>query len=88
MLSKNRYMVNASLRADGSSKFAGNNRWGYFPSVGLGWVVSEEDFMKDQKIFDNLKFRASWGKVGNASVPANVSVLRVNQVGKLNSDLW
>ncbi len=82
---KNRYMVNASLRADGSSKFAGNNRWGYFPSVGLGWVVSEEDFMKDQKIFDNLKFRASWGKVGNASVPANVSVLRVNQAANLTA---
>ncbi|WP_229359399.1 SusC/RagA family TonB-linked outer membrane protein [Flectobacillus major] len=76
---KNRYMLNASLRADGSSKFFGDNRWGYFPSVGLGWVVTDEPFMENQSTFDNLKFRASWGKVGNASVPSNISVLRVNQ---------
>ncbi|MBK0381255.1 SusC/RagA family TonB-linked outer membrane protein [Mucilaginibacter segetis] len=73
-----KYLINASLRADGSSKFIGNERWGYFPSVGAGWVISNEEFMRDQHIFDNLKIRGSWGKIGNASVPANLSTLTVN----------
>jgi TonB-linked SusC/RagA family outer membrane protein len=76
---KNRYLINASLRADGSSKFFGSDRWGYFPSVGVGWVISDEAFMQGQKIFNTLKFRGSWGKIGNASVPSNISVLRVAQ---------
>ena len=75
---KGKYMLTASLRGDGSSKFSGNNRWGVFPSVGGGWVISEENFMKSQKIFDMLKLRGSWGKIGNMSVPANLSVLTVN----------
>ncbi|OOQ60714.1 SusC/RagA family TonB-linked outer membrane protein [Mucilaginibacter pedocola] len=75
---KNRYLLNASMRADGSSKFIGNQRWGYFPSVGAGWVISSEPFMQNQHIFDNLKLRGSWGKIGNASVPANLSVQTVN----------
>ncbi|MEO7211574.1 TonB-dependent receptor [Mucilaginibacter sp.] len=78
---KNRYLLNASMRGDGSSKFIGNQRWGYFPSVGAGWIISNEPFMKDQHIFDNLKIRGSWGKIGNASVPANLSVLTVNNSG-------
>lgn len=76
---KNRYMMNASLRADGSSKFSGDNRWGYFPSVGVGWVISEEPFMGSQETFDVLKLRGSWGRIGNASVPSNLSVLTVTQ---------
>jgi TonB-linked SusC/RagA family outer membrane protein len=67
------------MRADGSSKFTEDNRWGYFPSIGLGWVITNENFMKDQKIFDNLKLRGSWGRIGNMSVPANISVLKVTQ---------
>jgi TonB-linked SusC/RagA family outer membrane protein len=82
---KNRYLLNASMRADGSSKFFGDDRWGYFPSIGAGWVISEESFMKDQKIFNNLKLRASWGKIGNASVPSNLSVLRVTQADNLTA---
>lgn len=79
-----RYLLNASLRADGSSKFyQGGNAWGYFPSVGAGWVISNEAFMGDQKIFDNLKLRASWGKIGNASVPSNLSTLTVATGGNL-----
>lgn len=74
---QNKYLLNASLRADGSSKFTGNERWGYFPSVGVGWVVTNESFMQNQKIFDNLKLRGSWGKIGNASVPSNISTLTV-----------
>ncbi|MEI3798771.1 MULTISPECIES: TonB-dependent receptor [unclassified Chitinophaga] len=76
---KNRYLLNASLRADGASRFYGNQRWGYFPSVGVGWIISEESFMKQQHFFDNLKLRGSWGQIGNASVTSNISILRVAQ---------
>jgi TonB-linked SusC/RagA family outer membrane protein len=79
-----RFLLNASLRADGSSKFfQGGNAWGYFPSVGAGWVISNEPFMQDQNVFDNLKLRASWGKIGNASVPSNLSTLTVATGGNL-----
>ncbi|CAG4990116.1 TonB-dependent receptor P3 [Dyadobacter sp. CECT 9275] len=79
-----RFLVNASLRADGSSKFyQGGNAWGYFPSVGAGWVISNESFMAGQHIFDNLKIRGSWGKIGNASVPSNLSTLTVATGGNL-----
>ncbi|MBR4678541.1 MAG: TonB-dependent receptor [Bacteroidales bacterium] len=65
---KEKYMVNATFRADGSSRFTEENRWGYFPSVSAGWVVSEEAFMQDQHVFDMLKIRGSWGQVGNQSI--------------------
>ena len=74
-----RYLLTASFRADGSSKFGPDDKWGYFPSVGVGWVISEEGFMQDQTIFDNLKLRGSWGKIGNSGVPSNTAVLRVAQ---------
>jgi TonB-linked SusC/RagA family outer membrane protein len=81
---KNRYLLNASLRGDAASQFfGGSDLWGYFPSVGAGWVVTNEDFMKDQKIFSNLKIRGSWGKVGNAGVPINPTTLTVNQSAAL-----
>jgi TonB-linked SusC/RagA family outer membrane protein len=51
-----------------------NNRWGYFPSVGAGWVISNEGFMSDQKTFNNLKLRASYGKVGNDGIPSNLFI--------------
>lgn len=76
---KDRYLLTASMRADGSSKFSESNRWGYFPSVGLGWIITNEKFMESQHLFDNLKLRGSWGKIGNMSVPANLSVLTVTQ---------
>ena len=75
---KSKYLLTASLRGDGSSKFSGSDRWGIFPAVGGGWVISEEEFMKGQKFFNQLKLRGSWGKIGNMSVPANLSVLTVN----------
>ncbi len=61
-----RYLLTATFRADGTSKY--QDKWGYFPSVGVGWVISEEEFMKDQKLFDQLKVRGSWGKLGNDNV--------------------
>ena len=66
---KDRYMVNATMRADGSSKFAKGHRWGYFPSVSAGWTLTEEDFMKSAASWlDFLKLRFSWGQVGNANI--------------------
>ncbi len=66
---KETYMVNATLRADGSSRFASGNRFGYFPSVSAGWTISNEAFMENTKEWlDFLKIRASWGQVGNQNI--------------------
>lgn len=64
-----RYLAYATFRADGSSKY--QEKWGYFPTVGLGWVLSEENFMRDNRTFDYLKLRASWGQLGNDKLPAS-----------------
>ncbi|MCO4294242.1 TonB-dependent receptor [Solitalea sp. MAHUQ-68] len=76
---KDTYLLNASLRADGSSKYPSDNRWGYFPSIGVGWVISHEDFMKDVTWVNDLKFRGSWGVVGNSSIQSDISTLTVDQ---------
>lgn len=68
---KHRYLLNATLRADASSKFPANNRRGIFPSVGLGWVISEEPFMQGSGI-DFMKLRAGWGLLGNDNIPSNL----------------
>lgn len=60
-----KYMVQATFRQDGSSKFGSNSRWGFFPSVALGWRVSEEGFFPKDGIISNLKLRGSWGQLGN-----------------------
>lgn len=65
---KETYLVNATLRADGSSKFAPGNQWSYFPSVSAGWVMSNEEFLKDSQAINFFKLRASWGQVGNQSI--------------------
>lgn len=62
---KNRYLLSASYRADGSSYFAPGNKWGAFPAVSLGWVASEEGFMKNINWLNHLKFRGSYGATGN-----------------------
>src|SRR5690606_25169047 len=61
----NKYIFDGVLRRDGSSVFARNNRWGTFPSLAGGWVISEENFMKQINWLDFLKLRASWGQSGN-----------------------
>jgi len=61
-----RYLLQASIRRDGSSVFGENNAWGYFPSVGAGWRISNESFMQNQKIFNDLKLRFSYGVTGNS----------------------
>ena len=68
-----RYLATLTFRADGSSKY--NRKWGLFPSVGLGWVLTGEPFMQQQRVVDYLKLRASWGLLGNDSVPANSAVI-------------
>jgi len=64
---KNKYLFQGSIRRDGSSVFGKNNQWGYFPSAGLAWRVSEEEFMKGQSVISDLKIRASYGVTGNSS---------------------
>lgn len=66
---RDRYLVTAIIRADGSSNFARGHRWGYFPSVSAGWTISEENFMKNSRSWlDQLKVRASWGQNGNQNI--------------------
>lgn len=73
-----KYLATLTFRADGSSKY--QKKWGYFPSVGLGWNISDEDFMQEQDVVDYLKLRVSWGMLGNDNVPAN-SILTVGSSG-------
>ena len=63
-----RYLASLTLRYDGSSRFGRNNRYGTFPSVSLGWRISEEPFMQRMEWLDNLKLRASWGQTGNQEI--------------------
>ena len=62
---KNRYVVTANLRADGASKLGANNKWGFFPSASLAWILTEEPFMKNQNLFSNIKLRVGYGVTGN-----------------------
>ena len=64
----NRYMMTATVRRDGSSRFGPNNRFGTFPSVSVGWNVANESFLRDVRWLDALKFRASWGQNGNENI--------------------
>ena len=66
---KDKYLMSATIRADGSSKFSENNKWGYFPSAALAWRASEEEFLKTDWL-DNLKVRLSFGISGNNNIPA------------------
>lgn len=84
-----RYIVTGTFRADGSSKFGTNNKYGYFPSVAAKWQISNEEFMKGGAIFNNLGLRASWGITGNQEFPAGSGIEQVaigpfNQVGQIN----
>lgn len=66
-----KYLVTASIRADGSSKFSNENRYGYFPSFALGWNMYNEEFFPKNWILEKLKLRGSWGKIGNEKIPQN-----------------
>jgi TonB-linked SusC/RagA family outer membrane protein len=65
---KGKYLLTATFRADGSSKFSEGNRWGYFPSFALGWNISKEPFFPQSEFIDNLKIRSSWGVIGNEKI--------------------
>ena len=78
---KGRYLFSFNLRADGSSRFKGDNRWGVFPSLSAGWRISEENFFNVDPI-SNLKVRASWGQLGNQSIGSYYPT--VAAVGKQN----
>jgi TonB-linked SusC/RagA family outer membrane protein len=65
---KDRYLLSATIRRDGSSKFQGKNKFSVFPSVALGWRLSEESFLKDLTVFSNLKLRGSWGLTGSQAI--------------------
>ncbi|RYY57416.1 MAG: TonB-dependent receptor [Chitinophagaceae bacterium] len=77
----NKYFVGGTIRADGSSRFGPNNRWGYFPSVSAGWRISQESFMQDINWISDLKLRGSWGKAGNQEIPDNAYETLVTKVG-------
>lgn len=68
-----KYMLTASLRADGSTRFGQDKKYGYFPSFALGWNMSKESFMANQTTIDNLKVRASWGQTGNQEVQNKIT---------------
>lgn len=67
---RDRYLLSASVRRDGSSNFGPSNKWGNFPSVSAGWTVSEEEFLQDVDFLNSLKLRASWGQLGNDAIGA------------------
>ena len=64
----NRYMITATLRSDASSRFAKDNRWGLFPSVALGWKISQEAFLRDSEVLSDLKLRLSYGQTGQQDI--------------------
>ncbi len=81
------YLVTATVRADGSSKFGANNKYGIFPSVAIGWNIINEDFLSSLNAFSNLKLRASWGKTGNQEIPSKITKLSYTD-SKDNSDTY
>ncbi|PYF74013.1 SusC/RagA family TonB-linked outer membrane protein [Pedobacter nutrimenti] len=69
----NKYLFTASLRADGSTRFGANNKYGYFPSFALGWNMAQENFLKKIPVLEELKLRASWGQTGNQEVENKIT---------------
>lgn len=80
-----KYILDASYRADASSRFGKNNQWGYFPGFGAGWIFSEENFLNNVELIDLAKIRVSYGKTGN-SFFGNMSSMSVNPEGYYNND--
>lgn len=76
----NKYMLTANLRADASSRFSEDNQWGYFPSVSVGWKISDENFLDEVDWLSHLKLRASWGELGNQEIDNYAYLTLVSQV--------
>lgn len=83
---KDRYLLTATARYDGSSRFGANNKWGFFPSVGLGWRVNEEAFLADNKVITNLKLRGSYGITGNQEIGNYKSLAQLKQKQYIYND--
>ncbi|MDR3340012.1 MAG: TonB-dependent receptor [Candidatus Symbiothrix sp.] len=79
-----RYLLTLTFRADGSSKFASTHRWGYFPAAAVAWRASEEAFLQNAEWLSNLKFRLSYGEVGNDGISANLWRMNWKSSGLLN----
>lgn len=75
-----KYLLTVTGRYDGSSRFGENNKWGFFPSVGLGWRASEEEFLKNNKVITNLKLRASYGQTGNQEIDNYGSLAKMTSI--------
>ncbi len=82
-----KYLAEFNIRYDGSSRFGPNNRWGVFPSLSLGWRISEEPFMQDIEAIDNLKLRANWGQLGNQNIGnyRHISTIALDQAYIFNN---
>jgi iron complex outermembrane receptor protein len=87
---KDKYYLTGTFRADGSSKFGANNKYGYFPSFGAKWNITNEDFMKNSNLFSNLGLRGTWGITGSQEFPAGASIdqfafTSYNAAGQINA---
>ncbi|MGZ5190350.1 MAG: SusC/RagA family TonB-linked outer membrane protein, partial [Flavisolibacter sp.] len=83
----NKYLFTVNFRADGSSKFGENNKYGYFPSFSAGWKISDEDFMSNS-VFNNLKLRAGWGLTGNQEIPPKITQALFTSLGSASYPLY
>jgi TonB-linked SusC/RagA family outer membrane protein len=83
---RNRYLVTLTGRADGSSKFGDNNKYGFFPSGSVAWKLSEEDFIKNLNAFDELKLRVSYGKIGNQEISPYQSLAGLSNMSYIIGD--
>jgi len=84
----NRYLVTATFRADGSSKFGKNNKWAYFPSAAVSWKAHQEEFINNLGVFDELKFRLSYGVSGNQGISAYQTLSRYGNEKYYNNGTW
>ena len=78
----NKYLFSASIRADGSSVFGENNKWGYFPAASIGWRISRENFMEKLTWVDDIMLRFSWGTTGNQAITNFQTISQIGSVGK------
>ena len=83
---KDKYLFTASFRADGSSKFGKNNKWGYFPAFSAAWRLGEEEFIKNLNVFSDLKVRLGYGMAGNNRIDSYLSLAVLNSVTYPNGD--
>lgn len=78
----NKYLFSASIRADGSSVFGENHKWGYFPAASIGWRISKENFMRNLSWIDDIMIRASWGNTGNQAITNFQTISQIGSIGK------